>query len=242
MKQADTSSLSPEIENQWLKNVYSFEQQYKDAKRVKVYDIIGRPSFKKFEELSPEEVPIALQQILSVMEEKNIALDCCCTYEDALIYRFITEELFQYEVDDISIEGMVQHFIYEEFYPNHDYDLRRHAQDFFQTLLARDWDIEFNSHTLAATVSCKGNSYDVEGITAIIHAFQKDRTFTLEKFEIEQVTFDIQKGEGKVHGRLEYRAYSKEGNQFYQGDSEVLFALEFDYWCLSGFSLPGLGD
>ena len=37
MQMEETSTLSPEIENQWLKSVYAFEQQYKDAKRIKLY-------------------------------------------------------------------------------------------------------------------------------------------------------------------------------------------------------------
>jgi len=68
MKQSDTSSLSAELENSWLTNIYNFEQQFKTAKRVKVYDAIGRPVFRRLEELSSAEVSEALKQILSVME------------------------------------------------------------------------------------------------------------------------------------------------------------------------------
>src|SRR3990170_2446062 len=107
MTQEDTSSLTPEIENRWLNQIYSFEQQYKDAKRIKVYDALARPVVKKLEELLPEEVPGALDKLLTLMEERGIALDCSCKYDEAIIYRFIIEELFNCEVDDISIPGMV---------------------------------------------------------------------------------------------------------------------------------------
>jgi len=43
-------------------------------------------------------------------------------YAPSVIYKFITEELFDHEMDDIMLPGFVHHFIYEEFHPNHEYD------------------------------------------------------------------------------------------------------------------------
>lgn len=225
MEMSDTSGLSAQTENQWLNNVYNFEQQFKSAKKATVYEVIGRPAFKKLEELSVKEVTVALRQLLSCMEEKGVALDCSCQYEDALIYKFITEELFNFEMDDISVEGMTHHFIYEEFHPNHDYDLRRHAKEFIENLLTRKWNPEFDVYTLNNTVSYKGIEYDHQGISAIILAFQKDRNFQLEKIEIGQVSFDVEKGEGNVQAYLAYHAYSPQGNKFHQGDSMLQFYL-----------------
>ena len=37
----------PEIENQFLKNVFEFERAWKDMKTVKVFDFIGKPEIKK---------------------------------------------------------------------------------------------------------------------------------------------------------------------------------------------------
>ncbi len=242
MKQADTSALSADGENQWLNYMYNFEQQFKGAKRVKVYEVIGHPAFKKLEELSAKKIPEALKQLLSIMEEKGVVLDCFCPYEDAVIYKFITEKLFDYEMDNISIEGMVHHFNYEEFYPNHDYDLRRCTKEFIENLLSRKWNPEFDAHSLYETVSYKGKEYDNAAISAIILAFQQDRTFQLEKFEVGQVSFDVEKGEGKVQGYLAYHAYSRQGNQFHQGDCVLYFTYDFGYWYLSGFQLSGFGD
>ncbi len=242
MKQGDISSLSPGIENRWLNHIYNFEQQYKDAKRIKVFDALGRPVVKKLEELLPEQIPEALEQLLSLMEERGIVLDCSCRYDESIIYQFITEELFDCEMDDISIEGMVCHFIYEEFYPNHDNDLRRYTHEFFENLLTRKWEPEFNMYSLSKTVSYKGVSYSQEDISTIILAFQRERTFQLEKFEIVKVVFDGDKGVGKVRGQLIYQANSNQGTVFYRGHAEVEFILDFGYWVLSSIQLPGFGD
>jgi len=242
MKHEDTSSLSPEIENRWLNQIYSFERQFKDAKRIKVFDALNRPTVKKLEELSPEEVPVALEQLFVLMEKHGIALDCCCKYDEAIIYRFVTEELFNCEVDDISIEGMVCHFIYEEFYPNHEYDLRRYTNEFLQTLLVRKWEPEFNLHSLSPTVSYKGISYSQNDFSGIILAFQEGRNFQLEEFEIMEVGFDVDKGSAKVQSRLIYQANSNQATQVYNGGAEIEFALDFGYWYISKVKLPGFGD
>ena len=241
MEQSDTSSLSPEMENLWLSNIYNFEQQYKNAKRVKVYDALGGPSFKKVEELSEATISESLGGLLLLMEDKGIVLDCCCAYDDTTIYRFITEELFDYEMDDISIEGMVHHFIYEEFHPNHDYDLREYTTEFFENLLTRAWNPEFNSYTLAETVTYKGKSYSQAVISSVILAFQQDRTFELEKIEIKTVDFNVDKGEAKVLSWVEYQVLTGCENQFYKGDSELRFVFDLGHWRLGGFQLPGLG-
>lgn len=120
MKGTEFSEISPLIEHQFLSQVLEFEKQYKDAKQVSVYDFLGRPSFRKAEELLPEEFGPELERLRSVMREKNVVLDCIDTYPDELIYRFVTEELFLEETDDFTIEGMIKGFIYEEFHPGPD--------------------------------------------------------------------------------------------------------------------------
>jgi len=185
---------------------------------------------------------LALKQVRSLMEEKGIELDCCCTYDDATIYRFITEELFEVETDDISVGGMMQHFIYEEFHPNHDYDLRRYAKEFTEHLLERKWDPQFDAHSLSSMVSYKGKEYNNEEISSIIVAFQEGRTFQIEKFDIDQVSFDVEKGEGKVQARVAYYSRDIQGNQFHHGGATIHFTYEYGYWNLSGFLLPGFGD
>lgn len=242
MDQAETSSLSAEAENGWLNNIYNFEQQYGNAKRIKVYDAIGRPPFKKSTELSADEVSDALKGILSVMKNNALDLDFCCPYDDALIYTFITEELFEHEIDDMSVAGMITHFSYEEFHPNHDYDLRRYSNEFLENLLTRKWNPEFDCSSLSQKVSYKEKEYNNEEIGVIILSFQEERTFQLDNFEIEQVSFDVEKGEGKVRAHVAYIAYAGRESQLHQGDAVVNFKYDFGYWVIQGFQLPGFGD
>lgn len=240
MQQQDTSGLSPEVENVWLKNIYDFEAQFKNAKRIKVFDALGRPKTKKLDQLSGQDVSKALAYLTTLMEEKGIALDCCCQYDDSIIYRFITEELFECEMDDISIEGMVHHFLYEEFHPNHDYDLRLAAEQFVRNLLEKKWDPQFNAYSLSDTVTLKEKTYDDTAISSLILAFQSDREFEVEELNILQVSFDMVKNEGIVKSHLAYTARFQQQNHLFQGDYEVTFLYKHGLWLIRSFQFPGI--
>jgi hypothetical protein len=235
------SPLPPADENKWLNYMYEFEKQYKEAKRIKVFERIGRPVFIKANDLKQGEVDKELRRILSLMEEKGIELDCCVDYDNAIIYKFITEELFDHEMDHIEIEGYVQHFIYEEFHPNHDYDLRRYAEQFIDLLLRRKLN-EFDAHHFSHKVYFKSSEYDRAGILAIIETFQEAHdSFEVDQFEIQHVNFDVEEAYAVARAAIRYTALGRETNT-YEGTATINFTFDGCYWSLSGFQVPGLSD
>ncbi len=54
---------------------------------------------------------------------------CSPNINNRELYRFTTEELFDYEMNDIFIPGGMTCFTYDEFYPDHIYDNSRYATD-----------------------------------------------------------------------------------------------------------------
>jgi hypothetical protein len=232
--------LSPEVENMWLNNIYAFEAQFKNAKRIKVFDALGRPTIKNIEDLSDGEVSKALAELEVLMDKRGIELDRCCNYDDRIIYRFITEELFQCEMDDIEIPGMVCHFIYEEYYPNHDYDLRRHTERFIRNLLEIKWDPEFDTYCLADFVTIKKKSFNKSAAASLICEFQAGREFEIRKLDILDVSFNLNKKVGKVNANIEYRDLSKHPDEILRGACHVSFFYCEPVWRVSRFRLPGI--
>jgi len=238
---SDFFELQPAIEYQWLNRIQDFEQQYQDAKRIKVYDFLGRPAFKKVEELKPHEIDAELDRIQSLLEEKKMTLDCSCDYDKAIIYRFVTEELFEHEIDDVSMEGMFTHFVYEQFHPNHDLDLRKYADELVGILFWKKWD-KFDSHCFAVSVKMKGTEYDSASIGDVIQAFQDAHgSFSVEQFQIQDVKFDPVKESAKVRALIRYVAQGDEIRNF-EGICVIDFRFQWGYWYISGFCLPGFGD
>ncbi len=234
------SSLDPATENIWLTYLYNLEKHYKDARRIKVYERLGRPAFKRVGEVKSGEMESELDRLLSLMERNGIALDCSVDYDKAVIYRFIVEELFDVEIDDISIDGYVHHFIYEEFHPNHDYDLRRYADEFIEVLLRGKLE-EFDSHRFADCVTFKGIEYDHSEIFAIIKSFQEaHHAFNVDRFQIQNVHFDLEEGGATVQAQIQYAAKGNK-NRTHKGNAVINFILQYGYWYINGFKLPGFG-
>ena len=242
MVMSETSGLPPEVENRWLQNIHDFEALHENAKQVKVYDFLKRPAFERIESLKASEVPDALERLESIMNESGISLDCCCEYDPAVIYRFITEEFFEKEMDNISMAGMTHCFIYEEFHPNHDHDIRRKADDFIRSTIERQWVEDFDKYMLADSVWFSGKAHTSAEITSIILAFQEAHSMLkLNSFEIQNVSFDLNSMKGVLKGRLVYEAHQQKDVNLFEGECTILFALKIDWWEVTQFAFPGFG-
>lgn len=134
--------LSPELENQFLKNIEHFEEQFAKAKWIKVYDRLQRPKWIPQENMDDSELNEELNLILEQMREYGIFLNTICDVEDRELYRFITEELFEEVIDDIEIPGMTTNFIYEDFYPNHRYNVEQAVADFINHIMPEECNID----------------------------------------------------------------------------------------------------
>ena len=242
MKMAAVSDLDPGVENKWLKSVYAFEEQFKDAKRIKLYDRIGRPTFKKWDSLNPDETTEELQRLRVLMENNGVELDCICEYDDAVIYRFLTEELFEHELDDMHVPGMTFHFIYEEFYPNHDHDLRRYAIDFAKAIFARAWNDEFDTTDLAEEAFFLGKPYERHGISSLILAFQEAHNdLALGKFDVNEVVIDTGFTNADVRATLSATGKTKQDDVVkYEGVCFLHFVRENEFWYIDEFVVPGI--
>ena len=242
MQDSDTSELPPHVENEWLKYIDAFEQQYKDAKVTTVYDFIGRPPYSKWDTLTPEQTAAELKHLLSILEENDVALDCICQYDDEVIYRFLTEELFLHEMDLIRIPGMTHHFIYEEFHPNHDHHLRTQTERFLKSVFGKKWDVEYDGFVLARKITWSGKCRDSAGLSAIITTFQEAyRSLCLRKLDIREVRIDPDATTAEVTGAVSVSGKAEDGhNVRYTGPFQLRFVIEFDSWYVNEFSIPGL--
>lgn len=115
------------IQNEFLNNIIAFEEQFDKRSTIKVFDKIGQPShFKLAGEIADEKIESAWAELLDYLNEHGIDVGVCSpNITERELYRFVTEELFQYETDDMNMPGWVTHFIYDEFHPDPVYDNSR---------------------------------------------------------------------------------------------------------------------
>ena len=139
------SELPAGIENQFLRNVMEFEKQFEEQKTIKVFDKIERPNhFKPVNEIPEDEIENAWNNLDEYLHKYGIELSVCSpNISDRELYRFTTEELFDHEMNDMNVPGMMSCFTYDEFYPDYKYDNTRHAvEDCIEVILKKkhfDW-------------------------------------------------------------------------------------------------------
>jgi hypothetical protein len=121
--------LPANVENEFLNYIMAYEKQAVERKMIKVFDRIQRPNhFKPINEIPGDEIENAWSNLDEYLQNYGIRLSVCSpnisTHE---LYRFATEELFEEEMNDMNIPGMMSCFTYDEFYPDHKYDNSRLA-------------------------------------------------------------------------------------------------------------------
>jgi len=106
-----------EDNREFMKQVKEFEKQHEGSKIVNVYNIIGKPVFKKCDELDYDSLKKEYKKILSLFDNQNIIVHFQREYPLSEKYRFITEEIFAQDVENIEDTSLHINFIYEDFHP-----------------------------------------------------------------------------------------------------------------------------
>jgi hypothetical protein len=137
----DAGILPSEVENAFLKNVMEFERQFDEQKLIKVFDKIGRPThFKPASEIDDSTIDTAWENLAAHLANHGISLSACSPQVTKReLYRFTTEELFHFEMNDMNIPGMVHGYIYDEFHPDPVYETTRAAvEDCMQDIFRKE--------------------------------------------------------------------------------------------------------
>jgi len=220
-------TLHPLIENEFLKSVEAFENAYQDAERILLYDFIECPDFIPVHEVPDSQISAELDRIMNILNKNGIQLDTICDVDEREIYRFVTEELFRHEMDNMRIPGMMNCFIYEEFHPNHEYDIREHSIDGIKSFLDKKSDFYTTFFTREA----------VEDVH-LKHFRDAYKSFAIKHFEITHLTFDEEKAfvhfdidfTGKIEGSTE--------KQYFKGEGTIELIYRWDYWCIGMINFP----
>lgn len=155
-------ALPVDVEAEWLDYVEEFERQFEDAQRITVREYLGYPIVVSLSKIAPHNLETELNQLIEFMYLHGVAIHFLSDVDKVEAYRFIVEELFEEEIDDIRIPGMMTNFIYEEFHPNDEYDAKIWAQDFLFSL--------FGHHREGIEIAlCRDELYTAGGLP-ISHA------------------------------------------------------------------------
>jgi hypothetical protein len=239
LKEYGNSDVPPEIENFFLRSIYDFEQKHADSTQITVYEKIGKPKFRKYSELHPAELATELQRLYDLMRKNQIILDCICEYDDGIIYKFITEELFEHPVDRFLCKEMLIHFTYEEFHLNHDYELRRITNDLVTAILRGSW-CEYDAIHLYHHINVRGKTDDRLSFGNQVLEFKKlhPRSCLLE-FQIDRLTIEEADNRATLEGRIRFKMPGIEP-EIQTGPCFFQYTFDSVYWEIIGAEIHGI--
>jgi hypothetical protein len=113
------------------------------------------------------------------------------------LYRFTTEELFEHEIDDINIPGMISGFIYDEFYPDYEYDNTRYALDDCIKIILKKDAVDYMPNLSKKITLNDHKELKVEAFKSLINQFKAAfddivlHDATAESCTIEQTTCTV---------------------------------------------------
>jgi len=236
------SDIDPEIENEFLKNVLAFEHNFANSKPAKVYDLLGKPDFKRPDDLDDNSVSKALEEITELMSEKNIEVYFGDGYDDRTKYHFITEELFEHETTFAPMPGMTTNFDYEEFHPNHKKDIEKRGEEFISGWFKRDFSErswELADHFILPDRKILSKADVVAQLQRI---FDACTAFTNEKYIINDTGFELDEANGIGHagGMVRYDAVLENGEIIpIGGHFKLYMTLEHGWWSIFHINFPG---
>jgi len=236
------SDIDPEMENEFLKNVMAFEQNFAGAKPTRVFDLLGKPEFRRADELTDEALDIGLEKLNGLLEEKNINVYFGDEVDSRTQYQFITEELFDHETTFLPMPGMMTCFDYEEFHPNHKKDIENRAKEFLtewfeRSLNERSWELASHFILPDRTILTKA---DV--VAKIKQVFDAYIAFNDGDYKIIDIGFQLdgESGIGHAEGGVKYDAVLENGETVRKvGPFKLYMSNEGGWWNIFHIVFPG---
>ena len=184
-----------------------------------------------------------MDELEKLMEEKWIVVDYLVEYPIRLKYEFLTEELFLHESSMFSMPGMTTHYIYEEFHPNHEYDIRRYSEDFINDWAGQKFN-EYSSEFGMKFISPGGVEIERDNVYQKFQwIFDSYQEFQDLEYKIETIQFTLAEdgsGTGWSEGFVSYNALQEDGETVhFEGSFKFEFLMKDTYWSIIYFTWPG---
>ncbi len=239
------NDIPPLVVNEFLKSVYEFEKKFREPRPlISIYEKLNRPAFKKVEDLPDKQLSRELKKVLKYMRDRQMELDVMGEYSDRDIYRFITEEFFNHEIEDLNMQGFIHHFCYEDFHPNHEMDIRSRSIEFLHHWFDKSFD-KYSWELATTFIHPDTREFSREDILQKLqYIFDAYIRFTNCAYDIKELSFewDDNKEEGKalVKGYVQYYAEMENRELVHkEGEFQLYFSSKEKWWNIFYFIFPG---
>ncbi len=236
--------FSPEMENEFLKSIMAIEAQFDAEKKIKLYDKIDRPTiFKPVAEITVSEIESAVDSILSWLSEYNISVSVDSPNVSLMeFYRFITEELFEFEMDDTGETDWVTAFSYDDFHPDLLYESETVATDDCISLILQKEEVDYWDYFETANIRLNDHfPLSIEKFSELISKFKASYQ-DICLIDISTISSTQDDSTCKVTGTFSLQLSLLHEKIIKHGKWLVLLNAEDDKYCsINTVEIEGLG-
>jgi hypothetical protein len=221
-----SDDIPPEVENQFLKQISKFHKLHETSKTTTIYKLIGEPEYNHVHDLNDKEVKRELKRLMSLMNKHGVALDVLAPTPDREIYRFVVEELFKQETEEIKLKGWISQYIYEDFHPNAEHDVRNVAHFIILSIFAKGapFFADYFSENMKDSI---GLSTDAEELKEKIEAFQSQfYNVKLIEYDVTSLVFNEDNSVATVLCDVTYKAQKEKGRRTKNSETTIEFLIE----------------
>lgn len=214
-----------EVENQFLKQIIRFHKKHSGAPLVTVYEFLGSPTYLPVKSLNEQTVLKPLAELLKQMSKKGVEVESLSNVTPLEIYRFITEDLFPLEIENVHVRGWANRFVYEEFYPNPDMDVLYACQ--LIVMYLHETGMEPPEQLIDDEVKdYLGLTMHAEGFIEAAEAFKaKVYKMRFVNYEISNKTVEMESGFASIDCRVHYEVQDTKGKRYRKQTHDL--TLEF---------------
>jgi hypothetical protein len=236
-------SISPEVENDFLRSIFEMEAQFEQAEMTTIYEKIGRPThFKPVEQLSEQAIDQAWDQLYDCLQSHAIQLVACSPYvSNRELYRFVTEEFFQVEIEACDPPDVVSVFYYDYFHPDPFYENTETAlhdcmRDVFRPKAGDQYFYMLNGGIQLNERTDLTREEYIQKLNSFYGLFDE-----LEILLLEDSGCRVHESECIVSGKYSVRGYSGKETFLYSGTWTVTFIPDADryFWYVQKVMLEG---
>jgi hypothetical protein len=228
----------PELIQQFLANVAAFEKEHRQGEKTTVYKRIGSPAFASFDLLEADTLPDEIKRLQDILEQHGFMLLRPDGLADEAFYEFIITDIFEHEVEDIQIPGMLTYLDYADFHPDEESLIVQTTSEFLLELL--NLEEPFTGDLLSETCRDDHHALTKKQVLQIIAEFRKQyKTIIPVAFSPEEL---LQPGNGtyQVFGiKWEGILQQDGGKQEHEGMGVMQVAFEDGQWLVQGVNMPG---
>jgi hypothetical protein len=235
------ADLPPEVEGEFLDYMQQWEDQFAQRKMIAIYDFIDKPAFRPLPDIPEAEVGTELNRVLEILQQHSIVLDTLCDVADRELYRFITEELFVLETNDIRIEGMMHCYTYEEFHPNHEYDIKNRCTELINHITDKEKDNTTEPWGLADNISIGESSFTKAELNQKIINFRDSfSAFVLHEFEYTTINLNEEENVAEALAHIHYTGTIDGSGETMEFEGMCSFHLkcEYEWWTIDKLEMP----